>query len=129
MSKYKSPAKKMRNIKRLLNFLCSKIKRFNDPSKSLSICPHASVSIPPAATKASCLTVQKLQSFSRRPEPPFRQHMGFAKACQIDLPAPPKPPTPKLTHVILKSTCDTPECKHRHRPCHWTGMPKPWLDT
>ena len=42
------------------------------------------------------------------------------------LPSPPKPPIPKLFCVTLKSTCDTPECRNRHRPCFYTGMPKPW---
>ena len=42
--------------------------------------------------------------------------------------SPLKPPIPKLTCVTLKSTCDTPECRNRHRPCFYTGMPKPWYD-
>ena len=45
-----------------------------------------------------------------------------------NLPAPPKPHIPKLACVTLKSTCDTPECQNRHRPCFYTGMPKPWYD-
>jgi hypothetical protein len=45
-----------------------------------------------------------------------------------DLPAPPKPHVPKLTCVTMKSTCDAPECQNHHRPCFYTGMPKPWYD-
>ena len=37
-------------------------------------------------------------------------------------------PIPKLSCVTLKSTCDTPECQQRHRPCFYSGMPKPWFD-
>jgi hypothetical protein len=44
------------------------------------------------------------------------------------LPSSPKPPISKLTCVTLKSTCDTPECRNRHRPCFYNGMPKPWYD-
>jgi hypothetical protein len=46
----------------------------------------------------------------------------------VNLPSPPKPKIPKLSCVTLKSTCDTPECQKRHRPCFYTGMPKPWYD-
>ena len=45
-----------------------------------------------------------------------------------NLPVPPKPHVPKLTCVTLNSTCDAPECQNRHRPCFYTGMPKPWYD-
>ena len=43
-------------------------------------------------------------------------------------PAPSKPHIPKLSCVTLKSTCDSPECQNRHRPCFYTGMQKRWYD-
>ena len=46
---------------------------------------------------------------------------------EVKLPLTPKP-IPILSCVTLKSTCDTPECQQRHRPCFYTGMPKPWFD-
>ena len=97
------------------------------PNLNLAICNEAAISIPPNVKKPS-LSITKLESHYLRPEPPFQQNMGFAKAYEMDLPPPNKPPIPKLSSVILPSTCDSPECQHRHRPCFYTGMPKPWYD-
>ena len=124
MSVYRSPAKKMRTMKRMLTFLISKLAK--KPKPALSICSQ-DICIQPNLMKSSDLSVSKLESYSYKPKPPFRQHMGFAKAYEMNLPAPLRPPRPTLSSVTLKSTCDTPECQHRHRPCFYTGIPKPWI--
>ena len=125
MSVYKSPAKKMRSLKRMFTFLISK---FSKPPKEppVSIRSQDDVSIDPSLMKSPNLSITKLESYNFKPKPSFQQNMGFAKAFEMSLPAPPKPPIPRLSSVTLKSTCDTPECQRRHCPCFYTRMLKPW---
>ena len=121
--KHKSPSDKRRDLARLMKF------NFKKKEEELAREKLKLESKSNQIFKLE-LEISKLKFILYKPKPKLEICHVATKNIQpaAQLPSPPKPRIPKLSAVILKSTCDTPECKNRHRPCFYTGMPKPWYD-
>ena len=105
---YKSPSTLKRSNRRLLSFLIKK--KTLKPVLSLSS-PH-SVSIP--SLKPSLSLVTNLGASI----PPLKPRiLSIYRPQPVDVP-PTKPPKPKLMIILTSSTCDTPDCQTRRRPCY-----------
>ena len=91
---YASPAKKLRNMSRLLSYLKWKLNSFSKPK--LSICKAALISISPVSTQLTSTISSKIDIY----------------------PQPLKQVKPKLSMMKTSNTCDAPQCQTRRRPCH-----------
>ena len=96
MSGNKSPAKKMRNAKRLIAFLQTKIVEKSLPS--LKLCPQASVSVAPKAPPL--LAVTKCFGISVPPEPAIRPNKLDKQSQTMNVA---KTPNPLITRLQTSS--------------------------
>ena len=78
----KSKSKKVRNMKRLITFLQSKIT--NPTIQSLTICPQSNIELPPKPSRF--LSKTKLDIISIDPEPPNRPCLSLVRVQSIDIP-------------------------------------------
>ena len=105
---YKSPAKKLRNMARLLSYFKWKLNSF--PNPNLSICHLQAISISPISRQLTSVISSKTD-IQPQPQPQPLKIQDF---------------TPKLSMMRTSNTCDTPECRTRRRPCH-DGYPSSQL--
>ena len=93
MPKHRSPAKKLRSLRRLIAFHQNKSKSIKVPR--LAICNQEAYSFQPIGPTLSLDTLPS-----------------------ISIPGKLKPQRPNLKTFLTSNTCDGPECRGRKRPCY-----------